>query len=147
VHCRCVNSELVAARAAQAEERFEALAKRALDQPPAQKAGKAHEQAGGSSTEPPLAARGKSDEYGVGASAYDEPMLRTWRRGGEEAARAAKARDWPTAIALFARCVQLRPDWEKGVTLLERARAARDREREAAAREAADGEAQGAATG
>jgi hypothetical protein len=59
-------------------------------------------------------------------------------RGGEEASgeeqeavRAAKARDWPTAIALFARCVQLRPDWEKGVTLLQRARAARDREREA----------------
>ena len=63
--------------------------------------------------------------YGQGASKYDEETLQEWQSRGVAASKAAKQRDWTAACLEFEACVSLRPDWEKGVTCLLKARAKR----------------------
>jgi len=63
--------------------------------------------------------------YGQGASKYDEETLQEWQSRGVAASKAAKQRDWTAACLEFEACVSLRPDWEKGVACLLKARSKR----------------------
>jgi len=70
---------------------------------------------------PPLPQRALSDQYGRGASAYEPAVLEEWKERGQLATQAVLAHDWRAACAEFERCVDLRPDWDKGHTCLARA--------------------------
>lgn len=71
---------------------------------------------------PPAVNRHLSESYGAGASRHSEEVLQEWMEEGVAGAEAARQRDWRSAEAHFERCVALRPEWEKGVRCLERAR-------------------------
>ena len=66
-------------------------------------------------------ARGASEEYGRGASAYSADVLVRWRHAGEEGAAAATRGEWAAAARAFRECARLRPDWAKGYVCLGRA--------------------------
>ena len=71
---------------------------------------------------PPLPERILSEEFGAGASNYDEADLIMWKAAGEAAANAAARKDFLQATLELERCVLLRPDSSKSVSNLARAR-------------------------
>ena len=72
---------------------------------------------------PPPPQRVTSEEFGAGASNYDEADLIMWKAAGEAAASAAARKDFLQATLELERCVSLRPDSRKSVSNLARARA------------------------
>lgn len=62
-----------------------------------------------------------SDQFGQGASAYDEASLKAWHAQWRAAAVEAKARQWSKAIVLLEGCICTRPDFAKGYVPLSRA--------------------------
>ena len=70
----------------------------------------------------PTAQRLLSEEFGAGASNYDEADLIVWKAAGEAAANAAARKDFLQATLELERCVLLRPDSRKSASNLARAR-------------------------
>ena len=71
---------------------------------------------------PQTAQRLLSEEFGAGASNYDEADLIVWKAAGEAAANAAARKDFLQATLELERCVLLRPDSRKSASNLARAR-------------------------
>jgi hypothetical protein len=80
--------------------------------------------------EPVAPRRGLSAIYGAGASAHEEAELVEWHEAGVLAQDAVRRKDWSAAATHFGRCVELRPEWDKGHACLARAVAKEQEQRE-----------------